>query len=89
MGFVPEPTSKMVQDTNQAYQTFLKKKNNLLNHIHERALRVIDQYYNSYFIELLRKDSSLKTYQGKLNVLVTEMLKVKVAPDIMKEIFEI
>ena len=67
----------------------LKKKNNLLNHIHERALRVIDQYYNSYFIELLRKDSSLKTYQGKLNVLVTEMLKVKVAPDIMKEIFEI
>ena len=26
MGFAPEPTSKMVQDTNQAYQTFLKKK---------------------------------------------------------------
>ena len=56
-----------------------------------KALKIIYQYYNSNFAELLRKDSSLTIDQRNLKLLVTEMFKVKTAcaPDIMKEIFEI
>ena len=68
-----------------------RRLNNRINHIHERALRIIYQDYNSSFKELLRKDSSLTIHQRNLKLLVTEMFKVKIgcAPDIMKEIFEI
>ena len=65
--------------------------NNRINHIHERALRIIFQDYNSSFIELLRKDSSLTIHQRNLKLLVTEMFKVKIgcSRNIMKEILEI
>ena len=65
--------------------------NNRINHIHERALRIIYQDYNSSFKELLRKDSSLTIHQRNLKLLVTEMFKVKIgcAPNMMKDIFEI
>ena len=65
--------------------------NNRINHIHERALRIIYQDYNSSFKELPRKDSSLSIHQKNLELLVTEMFKVKIGcgPDITKEIFEI
>ena len=68
-----------------------RRLNNRINHIHERALRIIYQDYNSSFKELLRKDSSLTIHQRNLKLLVREMFKVKVrcAPDIMKEILEI
>ena len=68
-----------------------RRLNNRINHIHERALRIIYQDYNSSFKELLRKDSSLKIHQRNLNLLVTEMFKVKIGcvSDIMKEIFQI
>ena len=67
-----------------------RRLNNRINHIHERALRIIYQDYNSSFKELLRKDSSLTIHQKNLNLLVTEMFKVKIgcASDIMKEIFQ-
>ena len=62
-----------------------------INHIHERALRIIYQDYNSSFKELLRKDSSLTIHQRNLKMLVTETFKVEIgyAPDIIKEIFKI
>ena len=68
-----------------------RRLNNRINHIHERALRIIYQDYNSSFKELLRKDSSLTIHQRNLKLLVTEMFKVKIgcAPNTMKEIFEI
>ena len=68
-----------------------RRLNNRINHIHQRALRIIYQDYNSSLKELLRKDSSLTIHQRNLNLLVTEMFKVNIgcASDIMKEIFEI
>ena len=36
-----------------------RRLNNRIDHIHERALKIIYQDYNSSFKELLRKDSSL------------------------------
>ena len=68
-----------------------RRLNNRINHIHERALRIIYHDYNFSFKELLRKDSSLSIHQKNLKLLVIEMLKVKIgcANDIMKEIFEI
>ena len=52
--------------------------NNRINHIYERALRIIYQDYNFSFTELLRKDSSLTIDQCNLQLLVTEMFKVKI-----------
>ena len=68
-----------------------RKLNNRINSIHERALRLIYQDYTSSFKELLLKDSSLTIHQRNLQKLVTELFKVKigVAPEIMKDIFEI
>ena len=68
-----------------------RRLKNRINHIHERALRIIYQDYNSSFKELLRKYSSLTIHQRNLKLLATETFKVKIgcAPYIIKEIFEI
>ena len=68
-----------------------RQLNKEINTIHERALRLIYQNYTFSFTELLSKDSSLTVHQRKLQKLVTEMFKVKIeiAPEIMKDIFEI
>ena len=68
-----------------------QRLNNCINRIHERALRIVYQDYNSSFKERLRKGSSLTIHQRSLKLLVTKMFKVSIgcAPDIMKEIFEI
>ena len=48
-------------------------------------------FINSYFTEPLRKDSYLTIHQRNLKPLVTEVFKLKiaVANNIMKQIFEI
>ena len=68
-----------------------RKLNNKINRIHERALRVVYNDENSTCDELLTKDNSVKVYDRNLQVLVTEMFKVKisVSPVIMNEIFQI
>ena len=68
-----------------------RRLNNKINSIHERALRIIYQDYQSTFSELLAKDNSRTVHQRNLQKLVTELFKVKigVAPDIMKEIFQV
>ena len=55
-----------------------RRRNNRINIIHERALRIIYQDYNSAFKELLRKDSSLTIHQRNLKLLLKEMFKVKI-----------
>ena len=67
-----------------------RKLNNRINRIHERALRVAYNDENSTFDELLTKDNSVKVHDRNLQVLVTEMFKVKmgVPPVIMNEIFQ-
>ena len=68
-----------------------RKLNNRINRIHERALRVVYNDENSTFDELLTKDNSVKVHDRNLQVLVTEIFKVKmgVSPVIMNEIFKI
>ena len=63
--------------------------NNGINHIHERAWRIIYQDYNFSFAELLRKDSISTIHQRNFKLLVTEVFKVKigVAPDIIRAVY--
>ena len=64
--------------------------NNKINRIHERALRLVYQN-NLSFSELLDLDNSVTEHQKNLQVLVTEIYKVKNgrASEIMKGIFEL
>ena len=64
--------------------------NNKINRIHEQALRLVYQN-NLSLSELLDLDNSVTVYQKNLQVLVTEIYKVKngTAPEIMKDIFEL
>ena len=64
--------------------------NNKINRVHERALRLVYQN-NLSFSGLLDLDNSATMHQKNLQVLVTEIYKVKngIAPYIMKDIFEL
>ena len=63
--------------------------NNKINHIHERALRLVYQDYSSSFGDLLKKDHSLSFHHRNIHHVATEMYKVKhdLSPPFMKEIF--
>ena len=63
--------------------------NNKINHIHERALRIVYNDYSSTFEDLLNKDKSVTIHQHNLQQLAIEIFKVKIgiAPIIMNEIF--
>ena len=64
--------------------------NRKINHIHERALRLVYNDYSSSFEELLRKDKSISIHHRNIHSVAIEMLKVKngLSPSFMKEIFE-
>ena len=64
--------------------------NNKINRIHERARRLVYQN-NLSFPELLDLDNSVTVHQKNLQVLVTEIYKVKngIAPDITNDFFEL
>ena len=63
--------------------------NNKINHIHERALRLVYQDYTSTFEELLIKDKSLCFHHRNIHQVAIEMYKVKhdLSPPFMKDIF--
>ena len=63
--------------------------NNKINRIHKRALRLVYQN-NLSFSELLDLDNSVTVHHKNLQVLVTEIFKVKngIASEIMNENFE-
>ena len=63
--------------------------NNKINHIHERALRIVYNDYNANFEDLLIKDKSMTVHHRNIQQLAIEMFKVKlgVSPLIMSEIF--
>ena len=65
--------------------------NNRINNIHERALRLTYKDNKSSFKLLLEKDHSVTVHHKNVQVLVTEMFKVKnnLAPYIMKDVFEL
>ena len=67
-----------------------RKLNERINHIHERALRIVYRDFTSSFQELLVKDNSVTIHQKNLQKLVTEIFKVKknLAPALMNDVFE-
>ena len=62
---------------------------NKINHIHERALRIVYRDKKSSFETLLTRDKSMSIYVKNLQHLTTELFKVKndLSLEIMKEIF--
>ena len=63
-----------------------RKPNHCINSIHERALRVTYQDYQSTFLQLFQKDNSVTIHQRNLQLLATEIFKAKndLSPEIMK-----
>ena len=66
-----------------------RKLNRKINHIHERALRLVYDDYTSTFEELLKKDESLVFHHRNIHQLAIEMYKVKnkLSPIFMQELF--
>ena len=66
-----------------------KTLNNNINSIHERALRISNDRKSS-FEELLRKDNTLSIHHRNVQVLATEIFKIKnnMAPKILNEVFQ-
>ena len=64
--------------------------NNRINKIHERVLRLACQNKNLSFSELLELDNVVTIHQRNLQVLATEIFKVKnnLSPEIMKQVFD-
>ena len=54
------------------------KMNRKINHIEERALRLVYDDYLSSFDELLRKDNSVCIHHRNIQRVAIEMFKVKV-----------
>ena len=63
--------------------------NNRINRFHERSLRVVYNDYNATFEQLLEKDNAVKIRDRNLQVLATEIFKVKlgIAPVIIDDVF--
>ena len=63
-------------------------KNNKINRIHERCLRIIYNDKKSTFYELLEKDGSVSIHKRNLLFLSCEMFKLKrdMAPELIKEL---
>ena len=63
--------------------------NNKINRLHERALRIAYEDFESTFEELLTKDGSVTIHQRNLRALAIEMYKVsnKLSPPFMSDLF--
>ena len=64
--------------------------NNKVNHIHERALGIVYQDFQLGFSDLFVKDNSFTIHQKNLQLLATEIFKVKMnmSPEIINDIFD-
>ena len=69
----------------------IRSINNEVNRVHERALRIVCKDKFSPFENLFEKDKTVKIYVRNLQVLVTEIFKVKngIAPKILSDIFKL
>ena len=66
-----------------------RKLNSRVNKLHERALRIVYQDYASSFTEILEKDNSTAIHNRNIQLLATELFKIKngLSPPFIKEIF--
>ena len=67
-----------------------RRLNNKINSIHERALRTTYGDQKSTFPELLIKDNSVSVHHRNLQVLATEVFKIRnnMTPEFLNEIFQ-
>ena len=54
-----------------------RRMNQKINHIHERAFRVVYKDYTSSFEELLKRDKSVCIHHQNIQKVAIEMFKVK------------
>ena len=68
----------------------LRQSNNLINRIHERALRIAYNDYLSNFDALLEKDNAITIHERNIQALAIEIYKTvhHLSPDLMTEIFK-
>ena len=66
-----------------------RRSNNLINRIHERALRIAYNDYVSDFHSLLLMDNSVTIHQRNIQTLILEVYKTMhgINPDFMNEVF--
>ena len=66
-----------------------RAKNNKINRLHERCVRIIYNYRVSTFEQLLEMDSSVSMYTRNLRFLAVEVFKVAkgLAPTIINDLF--
>ena len=67
-----------------------RNMNRKINHIHERALRLVYKDYRSSFEELVRNDKSVSIHHRNIHSVAIEMFKVKhsISTPLMNELFE-
>ena len=67
-----------------------RKINRKINHIRERALRLVYNDYTASFGELLIKDGSITIHHRNIQYVATEMYKVinGLSPPLINDIFE-
>jgi ribonuclease P/MRP protein subunit RPP40 len=66
-----------------------RKMNRKINHIHERALRLVYDDYTSAFSDLLKRDNSVCIHHRNIQQLAIEMFKVKnkLCPEMIQSLF--
>ena len=66
-----------------------RKMNRKVNHIHERALRLVYDDYVSSFNEMLKRDKSVCVHHRNIQRIAIEMFKVKfyLCPEIVQSLF--
>ena len=68
-----------------------RKLNHRINHIHERALRIVYNDYSSTFEDLLNKDNTVTIHERNIQKLAVELYKIvnNLAPKIMHEVISL
>ena len=68
-----------------------RKMNRRINHLHERALRIVYNDFDSSFQDLLLKNGTVSVHHRNIQLVAILMFKVKndLCPEIMKDIFHL